>query len=68
MVPKVSLFARPFGKTSGSVASCGASNLSGFARSFGGSSSSLASEPRPNAARPSFEPVEIVSNHADEYV
>ena len=65
-VLNVSLFASPFGNTSGNVSSCGASNFSGSARSFGGSSSSLASEPRENAERPSFGPVEIASNHAIE--
>ena len=34
----VARLARPFGKTSGKVSSCGASNFSGSSRSFAGSS------------------------------
>jgi hypothetical protein len=66
MAENVSLLASPLGKTSGRSTSVGASNFSGSRRRFAGSSSSRASEPRPSAARPSFRPVEIESNHADE--
>ena len=62
----VYLLASPFGKMSGSVSSCGASNFSGLRCSFSGSWSSLASEPRDIAARPSFGGALIASNHALE--
>ena len=62
----VARLARPFGKASGKVSSCGASNFSGSSRSFAGSWSRVAREPRVSTARPSFAPVVVVSNQAAE--
>ena len=61
-----SLLASPFGKTSGKVSSCGASNFSGSERSFAGSWSTVASEPRVSTDRPVRAPVAVVSNQAAE--
>ena len=58
--------ASPFGKTSGNVSSCGASNFSGSFRSLSGSWSRVASDPRVSTARPSFASVVVVSNQAAE--
>ncbi|CNI41345.1 Uncharacterised protein [Mycobacterium tuberculosis] len=66
MGTKVYLFARPFGKMSGSVSSCGASNLRGLRCSFSGNWSKVASEPRDTAARPNLGGGLMESNQALE--
>ena len=64
--PNVYLLASPFGKRSGAVKNCGASNFSGSFASFGGSWSMVASEPREMTARPSLGGALIASNQPEE--